>query len=164
MYVQVTSCAQRVSYLQKELASKNETIKSLLEIQSALIESINKSTVNEFTMPRPKMGPQQNHPIPTFNLQNHRKQQNNHQSLRFQQHLQTNLNTEQGEKHNEQSSNFSKIILYVGNFTPVATEENLYELFGLKTTSYLQKTCKAELSVCPKTGNSTMLEKIFGTK
>ena len=59
-------------------------------------------------MPRPTMEPQQNHPIPTFSLQNQHEHQNNHQSLRFQQHLKTNLNIEQGEKHNEKSSNCSK--------------------------------------------------------
>ena len=46
---------QNTSYFKKELTSKNETINSLLEVQSALIESINKSTVNEFRMPRPTM-------------------------------------------------------------------------------------------------------------
>ena len=46
---------QNTSYFKKELTSKNETINSLLEVQSALIESVNKSTVNEFRMPRPTM-------------------------------------------------------------------------------------------------------------
>ena len=46
---------QNTSYLKKELTSKNETINSLLGVQSALIESVNKSTVNEFRMPRPTM-------------------------------------------------------------------------------------------------------------
>ena len=40
----------------------------------------------------------------------------------------------------------------VGNLSHVVTEEDLHELFGFKTTSYLQKTWKAELSVCPKMG------------
>ena len=45
-------------------------------------------------------------------------------------------------------------ILNVGNFSPIVTEEDLYELSGFKTTSYLQKTCKAKLFLCLKTGNS----------
>ena len=45
-------------------------------------------------------------------------------------------------------------ILNVGNLSPVVTEEDLCELSGFKTTSYLQKTCKAKLSLCLKTGNS----------
>ena len=59
---------QNISYLQKELTSKNEAIKSLLEVQSTLIESLNKPTVNEFRIPRPTMEPQQNQPMPSFNL------------------------------------------------------------------------------------------------
>ena len=54
----------------KKLTSTNETIKSLLDVQYALIESINKSTVNRFTEPRSKMEPQQNQSLPAFNLQN----------------------------------------------------------------------------------------------
>ena len=127
----------------------------MLEVQSALIKSINNSTVNEFRMPRPTMEPQQNHPIATFNLQNQYELQNNHQSLRLRKHLQTNLNIGQGEKHNEPSLlfDFSKKILYVGNLSPVVAEEDFYKLFGFKITSHLQKTCKAELFVRPKMGN-----------
>ena len=99
---------QNISCLQKELISKNETIKSLLEVQSALIKSINKSTVNGFKMPRRTMEAQQNHPIPTFYLNNQHEHQDNHQFLRFRQHLQFNLNNEQGKKHNEQSSALAK--------------------------------------------------------
>ena len=47
-----------------------------------------------------------------------------------------------------------KKVLYVGNLSPVFTKEELYKLFGFKTIRYFQKTCKAELSVCPKMGNS----------
>ena len=145
---------QNISYLQKELNSKNETIKSLLEAQSALIESLNKPPVNEFRIPRSTMEPQQNQPMPTFNLQDQPERQNVHPSFRFRQNLQTNLNIEQDKKNNEQSSEFSKKILYVGNLSPVVTEEDLSDFFGFATTSYLQKTCKVELSVCAKTGNS----------
>ena len=36
----------------------------------------------------------------------------------------------------------------------VVTAEDLSEFFSFKTTSYLQKICKVELFVCPKTDNS----------
>ena len=39
----------------KKLTSTNETIKSLLDVQYALIQSINKSTVNGFGRPKLKM-------------------------------------------------------------------------------------------------------------
>ena len=49
------------------------------------------------------MEPQQNQPIPTFNLENQPERQSTHQSFIFRQHLQTNLNIEQGENNNKQS-------------------------------------------------------------
>ena len=80
---------QNISYLQKVLSYKNEPIKSLLKVQSNLMNSINKSTVNEFRMPKPTMEPQRNPPIPSFNLQNQPtpkyKRQNNHQPYIFRQ-------------------------------------------------------------------------------
>ena len=48
------------------------------------------------------MEPQQNQLMPTFNLQNQPECQNTRQYFRLRQHIQTNLNTEQGEKNNEQ--------------------------------------------------------------
>ena len=78
---------QNISYLQKELNSKNETIKSFLEAQSALIESLNNPTVNEFRIPISTIEPQQNEPMPTFNLQDQPEHQNACQSFRFWQNL-----------------------------------------------------------------------------
>ena len=87
VYKNIELLQQNFSYLQKELSSKNETIKSLLGVQSALIETINKPIQNEFIIPRPTMEPQQKQPMPTFNLQNQPKLRNTHQSFRFRKHL-----------------------------------------------------------------------------
>ena len=54
------------------------------------------------------MEPQQNQPMPTFKLQNLPERQNAQQYFRFWQNLQINLNIEQDEKNNAQSSDFSK--------------------------------------------------------
>ena len=123
----------------------------LLE-QSASIESLNKPTVNEYPDLQWSLNKTSQCQLLTFNPTP--ELQNAHQSFRFRQNLQTNINIEQDEKNNELSSDFSKKILYVGNLSPVVTEEDLNEFFGFKTASYLQKTCKVELSVCPETGNS----------
>ena len=104
---------QNISYLQKEHTSKNKTIKSLLEVHSALIKSLIKPIVNDFRVRGPTIEPQRNQPMPTFNLQNQPEHQNAHQSFRFRQNLQTNLNIEQGEKSNEHSSEFSEKISLV---------------------------------------------------
>lgn len=87
VYKNIELLQQNFSYLQKELSSKNETIKSLLGVQSALIETINKPIQNEFIIPRPTMEPQQKQPISTFNLQNQPKLRNTHQSFGFRKHL-----------------------------------------------------------------------------
>ena len=102
-------------------------------------------------MPRPTMEHYQNHPIPTSNLQNQHEHQNNHQSPGFRQHLQANLNIEPGEKRNEQSSDYSKKIIYVGNLRPVVTEENLCKLSGINPIQDCEEGGgkKAPLSVFP---------------
>ena len=87
VYKNIELLQQNFSYLQKELSSRNETIKSLLGVQSALIETINKPIQNDFIIPRPIMEPQQKQPMPTFNLQNQPKLRNTHQSFRFRKHL-----------------------------------------------------------------------------
>ena len=67
---------QNISYLQKELNSKNEITKSLLEAQSALIESLNKPVVNEFRIPRSTIELQQHEPMPIINVQDQPERQN----------------------------------------------------------------------------------------
>ena len=96
------------------------------------------------------MEAQQNHPIPTFYLNNQHEHQDNHQFLRFRQHLQFNLNNEQGKKHNEQSSDFSKKILYVGNLSPVVTEEDLYKFLILRQLVISKKYVKLNYLCAPK--------------
>ena len=63
--------------------------------------------------------------MPTFSLQNQPEPNNSHQSFKFRQNLQSNLSLEHDEKSNEQSSDFSKKILYAGNLSPTVTEEDL---------------------------------------
>ena len=122
----------------------------MLEAQFALIESLNKPIVNEFRIPRSTMEPQRNQPIPTFNLQDQPERQNAHQSFRFWQNLQTNLNVEQDEKNNEQSSDFSTKILYVGNLSPVVTEEDLDKLLVLRQLVTSKKPVKLNYLCVPK--------------
>ena len=44
--------------------------------------------------------------------------------------------------------------LYVGNLNKNVTEQDLIELFGLRTTNYLRNTCRVKLILCSKTNNS----------
>ena len=42
--------------------------------------------------------------------------------------------------------------IYIGNLGFATKVNDLYELFGLKTTKYLRETCKIDLTVNEKTG------------
>ena len=44
--------------------------------------------------------------------------------------------------------------LYVGNLNKDTTEEDLYQLFGLKTTVYLRQICSIEVPLDKNTGKS----------
>ena len=79
---------------------------------------------------------QQNQPMSTFN-QNER--QNTNQFFRLWQHLQTNFNIEQGEKHNEQTSDFSERTLCADNLSPVVAEAYLFKLFGIREVATSKK-------------------------
>ena len=113
---------------------------------------MNKRTVNEFRIPRSNNGASTKSTNANFNLQNQPECQNTHQYFRFRQHIQTNLITKLGEKNNKQSSDFSKKILYVGNFSHIVIQEDLNELFGFKTTSYLQKNMASRIIWVPQNG------------
>jgi TatD DNase family protein len=44
--------------------------------------------------------------------------------------------------------------IYVGNLGSNVTKDDLVQLFGLGTTTFLQRTCSVELACCEKTGKS----------
>jgi len=44
--------------------------------------------------------------------------------------------------------------IYVGNLGSNVTSDDLVQLFGLGTTTFLQRTCSVELACCEKTGKS----------
>ena len=46
------------------------------------------------------------------------------------------------------------MFLNIGNLGSNVTTEDLTQLFGLGTTSFLQRTCSVELATCEKTGKS----------
>ena len=92
------------------------------------------------------MEPQQNQPMATFNLQNHFQRQNAYQSFRFRQNLQINLHIE----HVEKNKDFSKKVLYVGNRSPVGTEEDLNDFLVLRQLDTSKKRVKMNYLCVPK--------------
>ena len=110
---------QNVIYLQKERYSTNEKGKSLLEVKPALLESINKSTINKFRILSSSMKPLQNLQVSTFKTDINAKIPINLSDFLTS----MNLNTGQGEKHNGQSLNYSRKILYKCKLSPVVAED-----------------------------------------
>ena len=42
--------------------------------------------------------------------------------------------------------------LYIGNLSDCTTEDDLYELFGLRSTNYLKQNCSVNISTNSNTG------------
>ena len=42
--------------------------------------------------------------------------------------------------------------LYIGNLSDYTTEDDLYELFGLRSTKYLKQNCSVKMSTNSNTG------------
>ena len=70
------------------------------------------------------------------------------------------------EIQSKQKTNQHKLRLktiYVGNLDENISEEDLHELFGLKSTKYLQETCKVEVIKDKRSGisNLHMLQRLI---
>ena len=90
-------------------------------------------------------------------------QQNQHtQNLKLpqQQQQQQQFKVIAAKKHNNKNSNNKQNLkikrksLYLGNIHISATENVIYDFFGLPSIKYLQKTCKVDLPLWKTTGKS----------
>ena len=113
-------------FLQNELSSKNEIIKSLMDTQSVALKLVTSHTPNDG--------------LHAKNSYNYR--QENQKIIEEPEIVPKKLCTE--EIQSKQKINQHKLKLktmYVGNLDENISEEDLHELFGLKSTTYLQETC-----------------------
>ena len=99
-------------------------IKSLLETQTSILETVSKPSVEE--------GKREEKVSPTRN-ENIGKTQWQKQSS--------------GRKNEHESKN-----IYIGNLSLDTKINNLCELFGLRSTKYLRETCKINIPVNENTG------------
>ena len=81
----------------------------------------------------------------TQNIELSQKQQQQQQQ---QSHYRKKTQQQQIEPKNQNRS------IYAGNFHISVTEYDLYDFFGLRSTKYLQETCKVNLPLCKRTGKS----------
>ena len=132
-------------FLQKELLSKDDIIKSLVEMQTAILDS-KSNTASEKQIPTPlSVSPN----LREKQQRKHQVQHSTQQQIENQQEqpMQQTLHLKRTQKYNMKK-------IYVGNLNKDVTINDLNELFGLKTTRYLQEYCSIELPVNEKTGKS----------
>ena len=153
---------ENIKILQNELAQKNEIIKSLMEIQSTVFDSLlagrNDQTISE------QQQQQQSQQLLEHNKQTMYEQ--HQQQIQQNQHTQ-NIELSQQQQQQQQQSHYRKKTqqqqiepknqnrsIYAGNLHISVTENDLYDFFGLRSTKYLQETCKVDLPLCKRTGKS----------
>ena len=121
-----------LSFLQKELLAKNKFMKSLLETQTATLNSLSNSTLKPVSLSSSL----------NCSVQNEEDIENKADKVKHK--------ISQSEQMHEK--NTSK--LYIGNLNPSIKEIDLVELFELNTTKYLRETCSLNLPMNDKTGQS----------
>ena len=159
---------ENIKILQNEPAQKNEIIKSLIEIQSTVFDSLSAGRNDQ--------------DISNQQQQHHQQQQEQSQQLlernqltmyeQHQQQIQQDQHTQntqlpQEQQQQQQQSHYRKKTqqqqvepknqnrsIYAGNLHISVTENDLYDFFGLRSTKYLQETCKVVLPLCKRTGIS----------
>ena len=110
---------KNVTFLQNELIRKDEIIKSLLETQPSILETVSKPSVEE-EKEEEEVSPTRNEIIEEIQWQ---KQSS-------------------GKKNKNEPKN-----IYIGNLSLDTKIDDLYELFGLRSTKYLRETCKINMPV-----------------
>ena len=145
-----------------------------MEIQSTVFDSLSAGR-NDQTISDQQQ--QQHHHQQQQQQQQQQSQQlleHNKQTMyeQHQQQIQQNQHTQkielsQQQQQQQQQSNYRKKTqqqqiepknqkrsIYAGNLHISVTENDLYDFFGLRSTKYLQETCKVNLPLCKRTGKS----------
>ena len=124
---------ENLSFLQKELLAKDEFIKSLLETQTAILNSLSKSKSKPGSLSSSR----------SCSIQNEEENMDNKADK-------GKHKIKQSEQ--KQEKNVSK--LYIGNLNLVVKENDLVELFRLNATKYLRETRSLNMSMNDKTRQS----------
>ena len=165
---------ENIKILQNELSQKNEIIKSLMEIQSTVFDSLsagrNDQTISDQQQQQHHQQQQQQQQQ-SQQLLEHNKQtmyEQHQQQIQQNQHTQ-NIELSQQQQQQQQQSHYRKKTqqqqiepknqnrsIYAGNLHISVTENDLYDFFRLWSTKYLQETCKVDLPLCKRTDKSSI--------
>ena len=149
-----------IKFLQIELKTKNEIIKNLLDTQSAIVESL--SLAKQQSSQAASLAKQQTKTQDKPELHRTELEQPTRES--FQQHQQNkhhqkklhdvdqHIQKQKCQSSQQLKQNCKK--LYVGNLNQNVFEENINELFGLKSTKHLRQNCSVEMPIDRNTGKS----------
>ena len=124
---------ENLSFLQKELLAKDEFKKSLLETQTAILNSLSNSKSKPGFLSSSRNCSIQNE---EENMEN-KADKGKHKIKQSEQ---------------KQEKNVSK--LYIENLNVAIKESDLVELFELSATKYLRETCPLNMPMNDKTGQS----------
>ena len=148
----IKSLEERISFLQKELLSKDRIITSLVETQNEILRTFSNIKNQHVTN-------HNNHNLNQKTEIENKKDHNKH----FEKKLQPQKNMQQKKSTLDKEKNPTEITthvkydqqlktLYIGNINPTITENDLYDFFGLRKTAYLEKNCYIDLIISGKTG------------
>ena len=137
---------QNISVLQNQLISKDEMIKSLMDTQTKIFDALSDKNAEKHIKSQ------------TSELINVKKNE-------YQDEMNITM-TQHDSKHPQQHDalfkkdqlykNLDKTLkrLYVGNLNRNVTEDELSNLFGLKSTKYLTQNCSIQMPLNKNTGKS----------
>ena len=133
-----------IEFLQNELRSKDEIIKTLMETQTTVLENLPLSKPPQQRGNNTSFQQDVNQLNKNIVFKGQANQEYNNQS----QHHVVNThnqksNNEQNRNHNQKSKQEKR--LYIDNLDKDVKEQDLIELFGFNATTYLQKNCRFDL-------------------
>ena len=138
-----------LNFLQKELEEKNQIIKTLMEIQTAVLEFIanqNHNNSNRSSSTSHVNNNTTNDTKPIHESHSLKQQQYQHQTEeRFSEKKSLPWGKVITKQRNNRNQSIEKTKLFVGNLNQSTTEKDLNELFGLECTLYLRETCSIEM-------------------
>ena len=138
---------ENIKIIQEKLAQNNEIIKSSMEIQSTVFDSLSAGRNNQTISDEQ----QQSQQLLEYSQQTMYEQ--HQQQIQQNQHTQNIQLPQQQQQQQQQQSHKQNRSIYVGNLHIKVTENHLYDFFGLRSTKYLQGTCQVDLPLCKKQAN-----------
>ena len=133
-----------IEFLENELSSKDEIIKTLMETQIAVLENLHLSkppqqTENNTSFQKDVNQLNNNIIFKGQANQEYKNQSQNHAvNTKYQK-----SSKQQNRSHNQKSKQEKR--LYIGNLDKDVQQQDLIKLFGFNVTTYLQENCHVDL-------------------